>query len=155
MPNDRNSDVLELKDLAYRYASGVDRRDREKFLSVFTADATLRVFQTSEEREELVSTRTGAEELGEIPDLISRYTRTFHFIGNQLYQLDGNRATGEVYCMARHLTADRHGGTDYVIFIRYEDTYYYGNGAWLIADRRVIADWSEVQGGVFPSADTK
>jgi hypothetical protein len=155
MSRELASDVLALKDLAYRYASGVDRRDRERFLSVFRENSKLRLFSRLGDDLEVASTREGLEELGQIPGLISRYTRTFHFVGNQLYDVDGDAAQGEVYCMARHLSADRHGGTDYVILIRYEDSYSHDGTAWFIAERHVIADWSEVQGGVFPSADTR
>ena len=84
--------------------------------------------------------------LAKIPELIRVYAKTFHFVGNSAYDIADGRATGEVYCLAHHLTPDRHGGTNYVMYIRYQDRYHPGpDGVWKIADRRVLIDWTEVR----------
>jgi hypothetical protein len=145
------ADYLAIQALAFRYASGVDRRDRQGFLSVFSPEARLRVYRSGTNGDELVSTFTGHEELGRIPDLIARYTRTFHFVGNHLCDIQGDEATGEVYCTARHLTPGTHGNTDYVMLIRYQDVYRRrAGGRWLISDRSLFVDWSEVHAGLLP-----
>jgi ketosteroid isomerase-like protein len=88
--------------------------------------------------------REGHEALGAIPDMLSRYDKTFHFLGNHRYSVDGDTASGEVYCMAHHLTNDVHGATDFIMLIRYLDTYRKGaDGAWRIAAREVRPDWTE------------
>jgi hypothetical protein len=79
MSRELAGDVLALKDLAYRCASGVDRRDRERFLSFFRENSKLSVFSRLGDSLEVVSIREGLEELGQTPGLIGRYTRTFHF----------------------------------------------------------------------------
>ena len=56
-----------------------------------------------------VGTRTGEKELASVTRLIAAYDRTFHFLGNSRYEFDSDTATGEVYCMAHHLTPERHG----------------------------------------------
>jgi ketosteroid isomerase-like protein len=145
------ADASALAALAYRYASAVDRRDREMLLSVFHPDAILRVIRRGTDGEERISTRTGHREVGEITELISRYDRTFHFVGNHRYEVSGDQATGEVYCMARHLALDDRGSTDVVMFIRYHDLYRRGaDGSWLVAERDVQVDWSEEHVGVSP-----
>ena len=143
-PDTRTVDLLEIRDLAARYASGVDRRDRDLFLSAFHPDARLAVYSDSE-ADEPDSVRQGHEELGQVPSLITRYRRTFHFVGQHRCEIDGDEATGEVYCIARHLTPDDHGGTDFVMHIRYQDRYRRDDGGWRIAERRVLVDWTEVQ----------
>ncbi len=144
-------DVTAIRALAYQYASGVDRRDREGFLSAFRAAATLRVHRSGPDGDELVSTFTGHDELARVPELITRYARTFHFVGNHLCDINGDVATGEVYCTARHLTLDAQGDTDYVMLIRYRDVYRRDpGGPWLIDDRGVFVDWSEVHTGIVP-----
>ena len=105
------ADCLAIQALPLRYASGVDRRDRQVFLSAFSAEATLRAFCSGTEGDEIVSTFTGHQELGRIPALITRYTRTFHLVGNHLYDIQGDEATGEVYCSAHHLTSGPNGDT--------------------------------------------
>ena len=64
-----------------------------------------------------------SERLAKVPEAIKRYPKTFHLLGQSTYDIGDGEATGEVYCIAHHLTPDDHGGTDYVMFIRYEDTY--------------------------------
>ena len=131
--------------LSMRYARGVDRRDAEMFVSAFHPDARVRVYSPSESSEPR-SELTGHSELAKIPELIRVYAKTFHFVGNSAYDIADGRATGEVYCLAHHLTPDRHGGTNYVMYIRYQDRYHPGpDGVWKIADRRVLIDWTEVR----------
>jgi hypothetical protein len=138
-------DIQAIGALAARYAAGVDRRDRDLFLSAFHAEATLRVFRPGPDGEEVISTRTGHEEIGVVPSVISRYEKTFHFIGNHLVHVTGDEAEGEVYCTARHLSPGIHGGLDFVMLIRYQDRYRRDPGQkWLIADRLVQVDWTEL-----------
>ena len=70
-------------------------------------------------------------------------------MGNARYELDGDRATGEVCGMAHHLTPDRHGGTDFVMLIRYLDTYERRRGRWAISERHVLTDWTEVRTALY------
>lgn len=137
-------DVSELRALAYAYAHGADRDDRDAFLSAFHPDARLAVF-TSSDDEEPRNVRQGYEELGTVPHMLSRYDKTFHFVGNQRYEPgEDGTATGEVYCLAHHLTKDVHGASDFVMHIRYLDVYRRtADGRWLIAERQVKPDWTE------------
>ena len=136
-------DVAELRALAESYAHGADRRDRDAFLSAFHPDARLLVFTNSDD-DEPRGVREGHEALGAIPDMLSRYDKTFHFLGNHRYSVDGDTASGEVYCMAHHMTTDIHGATDFVMLIRYLDSYRRDpGGAWRISEREVRPDWTE------------
>jgi SnoaL-like protein len=140
-PDDRAA----LRELAERYAAGVDQRDAELFLSAFHADATLLVFQPSES-EEPRGTRNGTEQLSDVITLISRHDRTFHFLGNSRYDVSGDEARGEVYCEAHHVSAAAGAPrTDHVMYIRYRDEYRRDAGAWSIAERRVLVDWTETR----------
>lgn len=131
-----------LRNLAERYAQGVDRRDRDAFLSAFHPDATLAVHHPSE-KEEGINVMRGHEQIGRVPEFIKVYPKTYHVLGQSTYEIDGDTATGETYCVAHHLTPDRHGGTNYVMYIRYADTYRRDDGEWRIATRRVNVDWTD------------
>lgn len=133
-----------LRGVAERYAQGVDRRDRDTFLSAFHPDATLRVRGASG-TEDSSSEMRGHEKIGRVTDVIARYPKTYHVLGQSTYEIDGESAAGEVYCIAHHLTPDRHGGTNYVMYIRYDDRYRRDEGAWRIESRRVIVDWTELR----------
>ena len=67
-------------------------------------------------------------------------------LGQSTYAIGDGEATGEVYCVAHHLTPDAHGGTNYVMYIRYEDTYRPdADGVWKFAQRRLRVDWTETR----------
>jgi ketosteroid isomerase-like protein len=135
----------QLRSLAERYARGVDRRDDvEGFVALFHEDAVISIHDPSESTEPREV--RGAERLARIPESIKRYPKTFHMLGQSTYDIGDTEATGEVYCIAHHLTPDQHGGTDYVMFIRYEDTYRPdGDGVWKFAQRRLRVDWTETR----------
>ena len=137
---------FELRSLAEQYAQGVDRRDDvDGFVALFLPDAAITIHDPSESTEPREI--RGAERLARIPDAIQRYPKTFHMLGQSTYDISDGEATGEVYCIAHHLTPGaQHGGTDYVMFIRYEDTYRPNDdGAWKFAHRRLRVDWTETR----------
>jgi hypothetical protein len=147
----------ELRTLAEQYARGVDRRgDAEAFAALFLPDAVISIHDPSESTEprEL----RGAERIARIPETITRYAKTFHMLGQSTYDIGDGEATGEVYCIAHHLTpgharSKEAGGTDYVMFIRYEDTYRPdASGAWKFAQRRLRVDWTETRAVNPPTA---
>jgi hypothetical protein len=131
-----------LRNLAERYAQGVDRRDRDLFLSAFHPDATLAVHHPSE-KEEGINVMRGHEQIGRVPEFITVYPKTYHVLGQSTYAIAGDDASGETYCVAHHLTPDRHGGTNYVMYIRYADTYRRVADEWRIATRQVNVDWTD------------
>jgi SnoaL-like domain len=148
MPDDPDvraiTDQLALRSLGEEYARAVDRRDRDAFLRVFHPDGAL-VLLDHADPSTVTATLNGHAELARVTDRIQTYDRTFHFIGNSTYEIDGDRATGEVYCLAHHLNPNRHGGTDHVMLIRYQDTYSRRDGRWGIDERRLITDWTETR----------
>ena len=147
----------ELRSLAEGYARGVDRHDDvEAFVALFLPDAVISIHDPGESTEPREI--RGAERLARIPETIQRYEKTFHMLGQSSYQVGDGEATGEVYCIAHHLTpghADPKsaGGTDYVMFIRYEDTYRPdADGAWKFAHRHLRVDWTETRAVNPPNA---
>ena len=134
----------ELRSLAERYAQGVDRRDVDTFVALFHDDAAIVIHDPSESTDprEL----RGIERLAKVPEVIQRYAKTFHLLGQSIYDIGDGEAAGEVYCIAHHLTPDVHGGTNYVMYIRYEDTYRPdADGVWKFAQRRLRVDWTETR----------
>jgi ketosteroid isomerase-like protein len=141
--SDELVDRLALRELSDRYASAVDRRDVGLFVELFTDDAELSVHDPAE-AEVPSRTRRGRAELGEVPRIIARYPKTFHFVGNALYEIDDDSARGEVYCVAHHLIDEPEVATDHVMLIRYLDTYRRcDDGRWRISGRRLLVDWTE------------
>lgn len=85
---------------------------------------------------------TGHTELAKLIKAVEYWPRTFHLVGQSLFHVTDDHATGEVYCVANHFsTADPVIGMNDVMYIRYEDTYRREvNGRWLIMERVVKTD---------------
>jgi SnoaL-like domain len=136
------NDEAQPRRLAVSYARGVDRRDRALFLSAF-APATSSVPSRTISSGRVLR---GHDEIGRVVEAITRFDRTFHFLGQAAHEppdegLDPKgTARGEVYCIAHHW----HPKT--IMYIRYRDLYLQNDSGWLITARRVVVDASEPEG---------
>ncbi|MGA8659977.1 MAG: nuclear transport factor 2 family protein [Chthoniobacterales bacterium] len=73
---------------------------------------------------------------------LNKYDATTHFVGqSRIFTLTADRATGEAYCLAHHVTVD--GGKRRLMLasLRYLDTFVKMDGAWLFAERLLYVDW--------------
>jgi hypothetical protein len=60
--------------------------------------------------------------------------------------LDGDRATGESYCIAHHLYEVDGQRTLMKASIRYLDQFArQSDGSWLFAERKLMVDWTETR----------
>ena len=133
-----NDDVVALNQLAYRYAKAVDTCDVALFQGVFTADGRLRSYHP--DAEQPFADLTGRAQLAAVSDTMrGMYGATTHMMTNHLVEIDGDTATGEVLCIARHLE----GATSINVIIRYINRYARQQGEWRIADRQIRFLWSE------------
>ena len=133
-----NEDVVALNQLAYRYAKAVDSCDVALFQSIFTPDGRMRSYHP--DAEQPFADLTGRAQLAVVPDTMrGMYGATTHMMTNHLVEVDGDSATGEVLCTARHLE----GATSINVIIRYIDRYARHQGEWRIADRQIRFLWSE------------
>ena len=65
-----------------------------------------------------------------------------HFVGQStILTLTGNRATGEAYTLAHHLTIDGGKRRLMIAALRYSDQFVQIDGAWLFAERLLYVDW--------------
>jgi len=75
---------------------------------------------------------------------MSLFTEDTHFVGQStIFTLTGDRATGEAYCLAHHVTVN--GGKRRLMLasLRYHDTFVKMDGSWLFAERLLYVDWVE------------
>jgi len=135
-------DIVELNQLAYRYAAAVDRCDNQLFQSVFTPDGELRAYHPDATKP--FAELRGADQLIAIPDTMrGQHRHTTHMMTNHLVELNGDSASGEVLCTARHLSLDENHPSSLNVIIRYIDRYKKYLGEWKIADRQIRFLWSE------------
>ena len=73
---------------------------------------------------------------------MNQYNATTHFVGQStITSLTRNRATGEAYCLAHHVTVDGAKRRLMVASLRYLDTFVKIDGAWLFAERLLYVNW--------------
>ncbi len=121
-----------IRDVLLRYARGVDRRDIELVASCFTPDAGY---------EGSLARGTIVDALAALRVAFERYTRTLHFLGNQVIELDGETARSETYCLAHHVLPD--GGLR-VVAVRYLDELSRDDRGWRIRRRVAQREWERV-----------
>src|ERR1700744_3743775 len=96
------ADRLAIRELFDAYAHCADRRDAEGQKALFTVDTRFAVYMDGE-GSEASYVLEGREALSPVFDDLNRYQATMHFNGQSTVALDGNRASGESYCIAHHL----------------------------------------------------
>jgi hypothetical protein len=140
------ADELALRRLSARYAAGADGGSGDTYAHVFLPDGRLRVHRPDDVEGPAPAT-VGHEALATVPGrLRQRYVRTFHLLGQALYEIGDDEATGEVYCLAHHLAAGSDAHTSHVMHMRYEDAYRRDDrGDWKIAERDAHIDWTETR----------
>lgn len=81
-------------------------------------DGTVAVYQGDPAATEPVQRIRGHAELAEAFEALGNYDATTHFNGQSTITLDGDRATGETYCLAHHLWVEDGQRTLLVLSIR-------------------------------------
>ena len=137
------ADRLAIRELVEAYAHCADRGDAKGQMSLFTADTHFVVYMNAKDptpSQELHS----REALTPVFAELNKYDATTHFIGQStIFTLTGDRATGETYCLAHHVTVDAGGRRLMLASLRYLDAFVKTHGAWLFAERRLYVDWLE------------
>jgi hypothetical protein len=135
------ADRLAIRELIEAYAHFADRRDAKRQMSLFTANTRFVVYMNAKDptpTQELHSREALAPVFAEL----NKYEATTHFIGqNSITSLLAERATGETYCLAHHVTVDGTKRRLMVASLRYLDTFAKIDGVWYFAERRLYVDW--------------
>ena len=137
------ADRLAIRELVEAYAYCADRRDAAGQMGLFTPDTHFVVYMDAKDptpSQELHS----REALAPVFDALNQYQATMHFVGQStIASLTTDRATGQAYCLAHHLTVDGDDRRLMIATLRYADTFAKVGGAWLFAERRLYVDWIE------------
>src|ERR1039457_2426919 len=139
------ADRLAIRELFDAYAHCADRRDAQGQMAPFTPDTRFLVYMDSRS-EQPIQELHGRESLAPVFDNLNTYQATMHFNGQSTVVLDGDRATGESYCIAHHLYEVDGQRTLMKAYIRYLDQFArQSDGSWLFAERRLMVDWTETR----------
>jgi ketosteroid isomerase-like protein len=137
------ADRLAIRELVEAYAQCADRRDAKGQMSLFTPDTHFVVFMNAKDPTPSQDLHS-REALAPVFADLNKYDATTHFVGQStIFTLSSDRATGEAYCLAHHVTVD--GGKRRLMLasLRYLDTFAKMDGAWLFSERILYVDWLE------------
>ncbi len=136
------ADRYAVSQLVKVYALGVDMRDLDTVLSVFTPDAKV---------EGMAGAMAAAEYLPNIFAGASVYQATQHNITNQHVTVDGDEALVWSYAVCYHLEEPGSGRDDLIVATQYRDRCRRFDGGWLITARRSVAQWIR---GPYPRSES-
>ena len=135
------ADRLAIRELVEAYAQCADRRDARGQMALFTVDSHFVVYMNAKDpapSQELHS----REALAPVFAALNQYDVTTHFVGQStLLTLSDDRATGEAYCLAHHVTVNGNTRHLMVASLRYHDTFVKGDGRWSFSERLLFVDW--------------
>jgi ketosteroid isomerase-like protein len=137
------ADRLAIRELVEAYAHCADRRDAKGQMALFTADTHFVVYMNAKDPKPSQDLHS-REALAPVFADLYRYDATTHFVGQStIFTLNGDRATGEAYCLAHHVTVDGEKRRLMIASLRYLDTFVKIDGVWLFAERLLYVDWLE------------
>jgi hypothetical protein len=140
------ADRLAIRELIEAYAHCAYRRDAKGQMALFTTDTHFVVYMNANDpkpSQELHS----REALAPVFAGLNQYAATMHFVGQStILNRSGDRATGEAYCVAHHLTVEEEKRRMMVAYLRYLDAFVKIDGTWLFAERLLYVDWLEERG---------
>jgi ketosteroid isomerase-like protein len=121
------ADRLAIRELVEAYAHCADRRDAKGQMALFTADTHFVVYMNAKD-----------SALAPVFADLNKYDATTHFVGQStIFTLTADRATGEAYCLAHHVTVNDGKRRLMLASLRYLDTFVKTDGTWLFAERRI------------------
>jgi ketosteroid isomerase-like protein len=135
------ADRLAIRELVEAYAHCADRRDAKGQMALFTHDTHFVVYMNAKDpnpSQELQS----REALAPVFADLNQYAATTHFVGQStIFTLTNERATGEAYTLAHHITIKGQNRRLMLASLRYNDTMVKQDGEWLFAERLLFVDW--------------
>src|SRR6266851_6649728 len=135
------ADRLAIRELVEAYAQCADRRDAKGQMALFTADTHFVVYMNAKDAKPSQELHS-REALAPVFADLNKYNATMHFVGQStILTLTGDRAAGEAYCLAHHVTVDAGKRRLMVASLRYLDTFVKTDGTWLFSERLLYVDW--------------
>src|ERR1700755_1779862 len=135
------ADRVAIRELVEAYAHCADRRDAKGQMSLFTTDTHFVVYMNAKDPTPSMDLRS-REALAPVFADLNKYDATTHFVGQTtIVSLTDHEATGEVYCLAHHVTVDGAKRRLMIASLRYLDTFAKIDGRWLFSERLLYVDW--------------
>ena len=137
------ADRLAIRELVEAYAHCADRRDAKGQMALFTEDTHFVVYMNAKDPKPSMDLHV-RDALAPVFADLNKYDATTHFVGQStIFTLTADRATGEAYCLAHHVTVGDGKRRIMIASLRYLDTFVKADGAWSFAERQLYVDWAD------------
>ncbi|MDB5860766.1 MAG: Ketosteroid isomerase-like enzyme [Ramlibacter sp.] len=130
-----------LHELEMAYCRGVDRRDAALLQSIFFDDAV-------EEHGQMYRGTAAEFVRWAIEEFLPQWDITAHYVLNEWYRVDGDRAEGETHRISYHRQRQNGGLHEVIAACRTFNRYECRDGVWKISYRGVSRDWVTEHTGV-------
>ena len=101
------ADRLAIREVVEAYAHCADRRDAKGQMDLFTPNTHFVVYMNAKDPTPSMELHS-REALAPVFADLNKYEATTHFLGQStIFILTDDRATGEAYCLAHHISKDR------------------------------------------------
>jgi len=138
------ADRLAIRELIDAYAHCADRREADGQKALFTEDTHFLVYMNGVGTEPTDDLH-GREQLTPVFAALNQYEVTMHFNGQSTVILEGDRGTGETYCIAHHVFRDSGERQMMLAYLRYLDAFVKHAGSWLFAERKLYLEFSDTR----------
>ena len=142
-------DKAAIKELLDRFSILADQKQPWKQVELFTKTALLESYRRTAsggEKGQRTSRLEGPQQIGEaFENFLKNFETVYHFNGQSIAQIDGDKATGISYCTV-NLVSNANGRRTMTTFgVHYNDEFVRENGQWLFSKRTSIFDWETRQ----------
>lgn len=130
------ADKIALGELVQKYSRAIDRRDFDLLRTLYHDDAI-------EEHGDMFQGPVSAY-IDWLPGVLAKNEVTVHYVVNALFEVDGDRAEGEIYKINYHRSTPP-DAKETITGSRSHDRFERRDGIWRFTYRGIVLDWSEVR----------
>jgi 3-phenylpropionate/cinnamic acid dioxygenase small subunit len=131
-------DRMEIMDTQNRYATSVDLRDWDLFLSCYTEEMIADMVSVGFEEPLTMSSK---DFRAIIQQAVSPFDSTQHLLSNFVIDVDGDSATCVCYLQAQHFSEDDTGAHSVLIGGYYSNSLIRTPAGWRINKYKVVKTW--------------
>ena len=139
-------DRISIKELVDSISILGDKKDFNAQVQLFTENALSETFAGGFSILKLKGRKEMAEAFG---DFLKHFETVYHFNGQQVVNIEGDKATGTCYCLITLVGDENDKKMKTTIGAIYQDDYVREHNRWLIEKRTGNFDWQEKREELF------
>jgi hypothetical protein len=133
-------DKLALRELVDSFSILADKKDVSTQVLLFTEYATVETFSGGAR----VANLKGRKEMANaFAPFLATFEKVYHFNGQHVVRVEGDRATGTLYCMVTLIGLENSKRMKTTMGVFYNDEYVRKDNKWFIAKRVSTFDWTD------------